>query len=627
MGMSDYTRPSLYRDFALLSVIIVMLLLLVSVWIVFKTYQSHSRDILQQLENESVRIDRALIIEIEQASYLLESIGRQIDVNRDDINGQALRLLESFSGNQPLKGSEFYWINAKQQLLIGGHGGYLEKPIDISDRDYMKRVLTTPWKIHIGKPVEGRVSSEWVIPVAMGITSEENEFLGAIMISLNIEALSRVISGVIKHPQIDFAITNTAFTLLTQMSDDPDFFARYFSLSRLSDIDFEQEPSGVFSLASWFERDNIYATYERSSQYPYIIFVGYDPHTSRSEIDELLIPRLVQIGIMSSFFILTLWIVRKRIIQPAMKLTENTRRILRGQPFEHDSRHDPIEIEQLAEVIRSLSAYIEERRRIESELAAKNARLMKVKEAAETTNHLKARFFKQVGEALMQPARSIIEYVESLRNELFGPLGNEKYLELSESIHEQGESIVETLDDIRAISEAETGLLALDESAVDINFIIKKAVRLIRETGPFQSNEIICDLDEEIPKIRADELRMKQLMLNVLTCTAYEIEPHDTIRLSSALSGDGVRIELTFKPIPHQAGRQDAPPYASASQSDMRAPQGGFIKLGNALSELIIAMHGGELTTKALPDHLVKRVIVIPSERLINATAQPEVSL
>lgn len=617
--LSIQTKPSLYRDFALLSVLIIFILFMVSIWIVIKTYQNHSEDTLKHLENEALRIDRALIIEIEQYSYLLESISRQIETDEPNIEDQVARLFQSFSSRENPTGGDFFWANANQDKVLNSHYGRLEKPVDISDRDYMKRSITDPWNIHIGQPVEGRIDKKWIIPVSMGITDEQNRFLGAVGVGINIDALSRVISGVIKDPNIDFAITNTAFTLLTEMSEKPQFFLQHFSLDHLAEINFSTQPNGVYSQASLWERDNIYAYYETSSQYPYIIFVGYDPESSRTAIDDILIPRLLQIAIMCLFLVLTLWTVRKRIIHPVMLLTQHTSDILKGQPFNHNSSKDPIEIEQLSEEIGRLSDYIEERRRIDEEMSRKNMELMKIREAAEMTNHLKATFFEQVGDALMQPAKSISEYIESMRNELFGPLGNEKYQEMAENMYLESAAIIDTLTDVRAISKAESGLLALNESWSDLSFIIKKCIRLLRESPHFQNIEVILDLDDSVPKVLIDELRMKQLILNLLTTAANEIDPHDSIRLNSQYHNDGVRIEIIFKPSLIATRRMDTL-HSQTSSRQAQPSSAGFLKLGHALSELIITMHGGEISSQAMPDNLVKKVVSIPQSRIFHAS-------
>jgi signal transduction histidine kinase len=611
------TKPSLYRDFALLAAMILGVLLIVSVWIVLKTYQSHGEDILKKLENEAIRIDRALIVRIEEASYLLESVGRQIDVNSPQLEESILRLFQSFSKSQSARIGGFYWINRNQHIIMSSNAGRLAEPVYIADRDYVKRALTQPWTIQIGQPVMGRVSGAWVIPIALGITDNAGEFIGAVSISLNVEQLSRLIGSVIKEPQIDYAITNMAFSLLTQTAQEDDFFSRYFSMDRLTEIDFDANPSGVFSRASLFASDRIYAYYERSLHYPYIILVGFNPAHSRTTMDSILWPRLLQILVMTLFLLLTLWTVRRRIIQPVIQLCDHTRAVLRGETFAHDNPNDPMEIEQLAGEIRRLSAYIDERRKIERELARKNAELIQIKEAAETTNALKATFFEQVGDALILPSKTIQEYVESLRGELFGPLNNEKYSEMAEAMALECRNILETLEDIRAISHAESGLLALNEKPLDIDFVIKKSVRLLREAAPFQQTEVILDLEEDMPKLRGDELRLKQLLLNLLLSAASESSATDVIRLNTYyLPNEAARIEISYKPARNAQTRQEM--LASLPQLRSAVPySSGFLKLGHALCDLIVAMHGGTLTSKVTPDQMVRKTISLPASRFI----------
>ena len=74
--INNRTQPSLSRDFALLSLFIVFILILVCVWVTFETYGNYQKDVVKQMESEALRLDRGLIVEIENASYILESVGR-----------------------------------------------------------------------------------------------------------------------------------------------------------------------------------------------------------------------------------------------------------------------------------------------------------------------------------------------------------------------------------------------------------------------------------------------------------------------------------------------------------------------------------------------------------------------
>lgn len=603
---------------------IIFMLFLVSIWVSYKTYQEHSVTIIKQLENDAVRIDRALIIEIERASYLLESIARQIVTDGADDVRNISQLFESFDKSSYPHNSEFFWINADQKIKISSSEGLLDTPVDVSDRDYMKRAITAPWEIHIGQPIEGRVSNKWVMPVAIGLTEDDGQFRGVVLISLDISSFSNEISNVIQQDGISFVITNSAFTILTEISETAHFFEQYFDLNRLAALDFKQRPSGVYSRAGLWKGDDIFAYYERSSQYPYIIFVGYDPDISQTAVHGILLPRLVQIAVITIFLVSILWTVRKRIIQPVIALTARTAEIIRGNAYTRREEEGPLEIEMLDEEIARIYEYVSERRRIESELSAKNTELLKIRESAEMTNQIKAQFFEQVGNALMQPASAITEYAESLRNELFGPLGSHKYSEISEKLYWQSQVVLDLIQDVLTISRAEAGLIALNESDVEVPLVIKKCARLLHERARYQSVEIVQDFDEKLPHLYADELRLKQLMLNLMSAAAAQVNVGDVIRLRTTLERSGmmVRMEYDMRP-PHREEGQPPPPELETSPSFRINPQstGGLSEpatgLGFALNQLIVAMHDGSITVKTGLDRKVTVTILFPQKRVV----------
>src|SRR5271170_6566958 len=108
-----WSKPSLLRDFYVLAALIVFVLSLVSLWVTYETYEDHSDRVMKQLETEATRVDRAMILEIEHSSYLLEALGRQIShMDPNDLKGIAL-LLRSFDTTATLH-HVFSWIDEAQ---------------------------------------------------------------------------------------------------------------------------------------------------------------------------------------------------------------------------------------------------------------------------------------------------------------------------------------------------------------------------------------------------------------------------------------------------------------------------------------------------------------------------------
>lgn len=596
MHVSLRTQPSLSRDFTLLSLFIVFILVLVSIWVTFETSRNYERDVIKQLESEALRVDRGLIIEIENTAYILESVGRQIQATNTSESNIA-QLYFSFAKTESPKRAIFSWVNKDQMITVSNNLGVLDKPIDVSDRDYVKKSIAEPWKVHIGRPIEGRLSHAWILPLSLGLTDRNGTYLGSVIVALDTEALSNDIARSMKDSGIRFAITNTSLSLLTHTAATEKFFDDHFDVDRLSSIDFEKSPAGLYSKASLFGGSRIYAYYERSSEYPYIIFLGLNNAETANELRRILLPRLLQLVVIAVFLLFVLWSVRKRIINPVISLTQEAEGIVRGDAFDGQKPRGPQEIEQLAYEIGRLHDYIQERRRVEAELRLKNAELARIKEAAQMTNQVKADFFAYVGQELTEPAELILEQIETLKDQHFGPIENQKYIASASAAHSHARQLMEMLEDIKSIARAETGLLALNESDVDLAFILQKTVRIFRDKYA-GNREVHLDINHSLPKIRGDELRIKQLILNLLTALHLQNPSADPIRITSSLKTQ--ELTLSF-----------ACPGGTATGGRTRS------SLDLALSRLLIALHQGALEMKTTPERMTIIAVRFPALRVL----------
>lgn len=605
------TQPSLSRDFTMLSLFILFILVVVSIWVARQTHADNGERILKQLENESLRIDRALIVEIENASYILESVGRQIaSMPEPDLNA-INQLFQSFDRREYAKNSFFSWGNDNQMLVDSSVTGVLKQPIDISDRDYVKKAITKPWALHIGKPIQGRISNKWVLPLSLGITNKEGKYLGVLILSLDISNLTREISKVIKEQGISFAITNFSLTLLTQDSADVDFFSKNFDIKKLATLNFDNAPTGVISKPKVWSNSGIYSYYERSSEYDYIIFLGYDPQRSAESIRTTLLPQIAQLCAIAGFLLYVLWLVKRRIIQPVIQLTQQVNRMARGDRMQLIHEQGPLEIEYLEHEINRLYQYLEERRRVETELRSKNAELLKIKEAARLTHQVKADFYEQVGQQLSEPVSQIQAQAETLKDQHFGPLPNAKYQQNASEIYVLAQQIHTVLQDIRSITEAESGLILMKENPLDVTSTLQKTVRQFKEKEG-QNLDIQLDFSGESILIQADELRFRQLLLTLLHECAGHLSAGDVIRISVQDKGDELNIIFGYGDNNDRDSRRNRGSSIDLSQRQYRS-QG----LSIALARLLIAMHEGTMETRTLPDKTFQIWVRWPASRII----------
>lgn len=620
-----HSRPSLSRDFIILSVAILFVLALASLWVAYVSYEEHSDKTINLLENEAVRIDRSLIVEIKNASYLLESLGRQISQYGGDKQDQTSRLLRSFNDDAG-KDNIFVWVDAMQRATVSSNRGILAKPIDISDRDYVKKALADPWKVQIGRPVLGRVSEKWVLPVAMGLTDFDGRHLGIIVISLDINTMTNEIQRDLHNPGVRFAILSKTLTPLTGAGAQGTKDNHILPTEALTDTDFEKHHSGILSRASLFAQHKGYALYEVSSKYPYVILIGYDGDLGAVEVMELMLPKLTVVIFNALVLLTLLWMVRQRVIQPVDSLTSSVGNIVRGEEFLPLKGAVPAEIDQLAEQIRKLSQYLRERERVEEELLIKNTYLRRVKETTQLMNKARTKFLMTLSEELEKPVLSIAEYAEGMKDQHFGPLKNEAYIRHAFDIYRLSMELKQMVIDVMAVSHMESGVIILYEKPTNIAFCLHRAVRHFQDHPQYKHMEVKLRMDENLPKLLIDEERFNTILLNLLTRTATHLSPGSAIVLEASVektpAGAAECLIMMKYTMLHQHHEQDIEQIrrlqfiseGGKNQQPVVSSEG----INLALTQMLVSLHQGTLTIDVSTNHVCRIFIRFPETRIVH---------
>jgi hypothetical protein len=71
-----------------------------------------------------------------------------------------------------------------------------------------------------------------------------------------------------------------------------------------------------------------------------------------------------------------------------------------------------------------------------TDLKASERKLIQARSQAEMANHAKSEFLANMSHELRTPLNAIIGFSEIIANELFGPVGNERYLDYMKDIHQ-----------------------------------------------------------------------------------------------------------------------------------------------------------------------------------------------
>ncbi len=159
-----------------------------------------------------------------------------------------------------------------------------------------------------------------------------------------------------------------------------------------------------------------------------------------------------------------------------------------------------------------------------SEIDARNIQLRKqydelakAKELAESANKAKSQFLANISHELRTPLNAVIGFSSILMNQLFGPLGDQKYLEYAKDINSSGAHLLDIINDILDLSKAEAGKLTLNYEEVHIAKAINKCLTIISDRAQKGKVTVTTEVPKMLPMLIVDRLRFVQIILNILS--------------------------------------------------------------------------------------------------------------
>ena len=225
------------------------------------------------------------------------------------------------------------------------------------------------------------------------------------------------------------------------------------------------------------------------------------------------------------------------------------------------------------------------------------AALKQAKEVAETANRTKSEFLANMSHELRTPLNAIIGFSEIIREELFGPLGNTHYGEYIQDIHESGTHLLGLINDILDVSKLEAGKIDLRDEDCNVAQVVEGVVRFVRERADHGKVELVLDGLDTLPNLRADEKRLKQILLNLLS-NAIKFTPPGgrvTIRGQAGDADDPLVIAIADTGI--GIAPRDIPralmPFAQIDSQLSRRYEG--TGLGLPLTKSLVELFGGTL--------------------------------
>ncbi len=199
--------------------------------------------------------------------------------------------------------------------------------------------------------------------------------------------------------------------------------------------------------------------------------------------------------------------IYQTMIQPLNKLKTIAHTMTSGQYDERAPVDTKDEVGQLAKAFNEMANAIQQR-----EISLQAAR-----EQAERADKVKSMFLASVSHELRTPLNAIINLTKFVMIGIYGTV-NAEQVDTLNKVERSSKHLLNLINDVLDISKIESGSLELFvEDGLKINDIIRLAVETGKGLLMNKPIDIVLELDPDLPLLRGDEQRMRQIMLNLIS--------------------------------------------------------------------------------------------------------------
>ena len=220
----------------------------------------------------------------------------------------------------------------------------------------------------------------------------------------------------------------------------------------------------------------------------------------------------------------------------------------------------------------------------------------------EAASQHKSQFLASMSHELRTPLNAIIGLTEMMVTNA-ARFGTEKALEPLRRVNAAGTHLLNLINEILDLSKIEAGKLELNPEPVNLARLVDEVIGTAEQLAEKNQNRLIVDAPESLGALTADPMRLKQILLNLLS-NACKFTKGGEVALRVRKVADGRNwIELAVADTGiGLTAEQQAKLFQEFTQADsLTARRYGGTGLGLALSRKLARMMGGDVTVTSEP--------------------------
>lgn len=326
--------------------------------------------------------------------------------------------------------------------------------------------------------------------------------------------------------------------------------------------------------------------------YRIVVGAALEPISERIQQGIFTLLAVVVVGAVVSSLVVYL-LLQRTIVDPIVNLATVASSIQEGNLSLRADVTSDDEIGKLASSFNSMTNQLAASiSTLEERVEERTAELVVARDEAQRANDAKTSFLASTSHELRTPLNAVINYAKLISTGHWGPVTDEQ-TEALDTIAQNGRYLLNLINDLLDMSKIVAGSLEIFKSDVDLNAEVAEVIKIGQTLVENEDVEFITEIDPDLPPMYGDGVRIRQIMINMVSNACKFTESGHVKLKASAKDGQFVfKVEDTgigIKPDDHDAV------FTAFRQTESGLLKGKGTGLGMSISKNLAEQHDGKL--------------------------------